>query len=420
MSVLNKIENAKVELKVTLEGEKWETAKNKSFDKIASKVEIKGFRKGQAPKNLVRKQINEQQVILEAVESLAQGALINAIEEHHVELIDRPELKIDTLTNEKAEITFVCAVKPDVTLGQYKGLGYSVEEATVTDEDVENEISKIKEQKAELEIKEDGLVENGDTVVIDYAGFKDGVAFDGGTAENQELVIGSNTFIPGFEEQLIGMKSEEEKEINVKFPEDYHAEDLKGADAMFKVTVHEIKTKVLPELDEEIISSLNIKDVKTEEELRNYIKDALLKNRQNENENKATDELLDKVCEAATVEIPEVMIENEVTDMLKEYEQRLMQQGLKLEQFYQFTGQTEADLRSNMRIDAEKKVKLRLVLEEVAKAENVEVTKEDINAEYENIANQYGMKTEDVMKYIPEDNISYDLKLRKALEILKA
>lgn len=420
MSVLNKIENAKVELKVTLEGEKWETAKNKSFDKIASKVEIKGFRKGQAPKNLVRKQINEQQVILEAVESLAQEALINAIEEHHVELIDRPELKIDTLTNEKAEITFVCAVKPDVTLGQYKGLGYSVEEATVTDEDVENEISKIKEQKAELEIKEDGLVENGDTVVIDYAGFKDGVAFDGGTAENQELVIGSNTFIPGFEEQLIGMKSEEEKEINVKFPEDYHAEDLKGADAMFKVTVHEIKTKVLPELDEEIISSLNIKDVKTEEELRNYIKDALLKNRQNENENKATDELLDKVCEAATVEIPEVMIENEVTDMLKEYEQRLMQQGLKLEQFYQFTGQTEADLRSNMRIDAEKKVKLRLVLEEVAKAENVEVTKEDINAEYENIANQYGMKTEDVMKYIPEDNISYDLKLRKALEILKA
>ncbi|MDY3091584.1 MAG: trigger factor [Erysipelotrichaceae bacterium] len=420
MSVLNKIENAKVELKVTLEGEKWETAKNKSFDKIASKVEIKGFRKGQAPKNLVRKQINEQQVILEAVESLAQEALINAIEEHHVELIDRPELKIDTLTNEKAEITFVCAVKPDVTLGQYKGLGYSVEEATVTDEDVENEISKIKEQKAELEIKEDGSVENGDTVVIDYAGFKDGVAFDGGTAENQELVIGSNTFIPGFEEQLIGMKSEEEKEINVKFPEDYHAEDLKGADAMFKVTVHEIKTKVLPELDEEIISSLNIKDVKTEEELRNYIKDALLKNRQNENENKATDELLDKVCEAATVEIPEVMIENEVTDMLKEYEQRLMQQGLKLEQFYQFTGQTEADLRSNMRIDAEKKVKLRLVLEEVAKAENVEVTKEDINAEYENIANQYGMKTEDVMKYIPEDNISYDLKLRKALEILKA
>lgn len=420
MSVLNKIENAKVELKVTLEGEKWETAKNKSFDKIASKVEIKGFRKGQAPKNLVRKQINEQQIILEAVESLAQEALINAIEEHHVELIDRPELKIDTLTNEKAEITFVCAVKPDVTLGQYKGLGYSVEEATVTDEDVENEISKIKEQKAELEIKEDGLVENGDTVVIDYAGFKDGVAFDGGTAENQELVIGSNTFIPGFEEQLIGMKSEEEKEINVKFPEDYHAEDLKGADAMFKVTVHEIKTKVLPELDEEIISSLNIKDVKTEEELRNYIKDALLKNRQNENENKATEELLDKVCEAATVEIPEVMIENEVTDMLKEYEQRLMQQGLKLEQFYQFTGQTEADLRSNMRIDAEKKVKLRLVLEEVAKAENVEVTKEDINAEYENIANQYGMKTEDVMKYIPEDNISYDLKLRKALEILKA
>ena len=420
MSVLNKIENAKVELKVTLEGEKWETAKNKSFDKIASKVEIKGFRKGQAPKNLVRKQINEQQIILEAVESLAQEALINAIEEHHVELIDRPELKIDTLTNEKAEITFVCAVKPDVTLGQYKGLGYSVEEATVTDEDVENEISKIKEQKAELEIKEDGLVENGDTVVIDYAGFKDGVAFDGGTAENQELVIGSNTFIPGFEEQLIGMKSEEEKEINVKFPEDYHAEDLKGADAMFKVTVHEIKTKVLPELDEEIISSLNIKDVKTEEELRNYIKDALLKNRQNENENKATKELLDKVCEAATVEIPEVMIENEVTDMLKEYEQRLMQQGLKLEQFYQFTGQTEADLRSNMRIDAEKKVKLRLVLEEVAKAENVEVTKEDINAEYENIANQYGMKTEDVMKYIPEDNISYDLKLRKALEILKA
>lgn len=420
MSILNKIENGKVEIKVVFEGENWENAKNKSFNKLASKVELKGFRKGQAPKKLVRQQIGEQQIIIEAIDSLAQEALVAAIEEHNVELIDRPELKIDSLGADKTEITFVCPVKPDVTLGEYKNLGYHVEEVTVTDEDVENELNRIREQKAELEIKEDGTVENGDTVVIDYAGFKDGVAFDGGTAENQDLTIGSNMFIPGFEEQLIGMKSEEEREINVKFPEDYHAEDLKGADATFKVKVHEIKTKVLPEIDEEIVKSLNIKDVTNLEELKTYIKDTLLHNRQTENENKATDEILDKVCDAATVEIPEVMIETEVDDMLREYEQRLLQQGLSLDQFYKFTGQTEADLRTNMKLDAEKKVKLRLVLEEIAKLENVEVSDEDINVEYEDIANQYGMKTDDVKKYIDARTISYDLKLRKALDIVKA
>lgn len=420
MSVLNKLENAKVEVKVTVEDNIWKEAQKKAFNKIAKNVEIKGFRKGQAPKHLLNKYINEQNVYLEAVEAVAQNELVKAIDEHKLELIDRPELKIDTVNADVCELTFVCPVKPDVTLGEYKGLGYKVTKPRITAKEVDAEVEAMRERKADLELKEDGVVEDGDTAVIDFEGFKDGVAFEGGKGENHNLVIGSGSFIPGFEEQLIGMKPEEEKEIEVTFPEDYHVDDLKGAKTTFKVKVHEIKTKVLPEVDEEFIEELKIDGVKTLDELKAHIKENLTKTRQEENENKALDEVLDKVTKGATVEIPEVMIKNETDDMIKEYGQNLARQGFTLEQFYKLTGQSEENLRENMKIDAENRIKIRLILEKIAEVEGLEVTDEDINAEYETMANQYGLKTEDMKKYIAKDSLAYDLKMRKALEVVKS
>ena len=241
MSEYRKIENAKAELKCTLDGEKWAEAQKTCFKKLAAKVEVKGFRKGQAPKNLVEKYVSHNEVLLDAAESLAQQALTDAVKEHDVQLIDRPNLKVDEINDEKCVLTFECAVAPDVKLGDYKAIEYKVDEVTVDDKDVDDDILKLLERKADLELVEDGTVESGNTAVIDFEGFVDGVAFEGGKGENYDLVIGSNTFIPGFEDQLIGMKAEETKDINVKFPEDYQAENLKGKDATFKIKLHEIK-----------------------------------------------------------------------------------------------------------------------------------------------------------------------------------
>lgn len=419
MAEINKIEDGKIELKVQIEDEAWKQAQDKAFNKIAQKVEIKGFRKGQAPKNMIRQHVSEQQILMEAVELVAQDALVNAVKEHDVELIDRPELGFDTIDENTCVLKFTCPVKPDVTLGQYKDLGYHIDEIVISDEEIEEELKMLQDQKADLEIKEDGIVENGDTVVIDFEGFKDGVPFDGGKAENYDLVIGSGAFIPGFEDQLIGMKSEEEKEINVTFPENYHAEDLKGQAVTFKVKVHEIKFKVLPEIDEEFIADLKLKDVKTLDELKEYIRKAHYDHKENELVNKATEEVLNKVSDNATVKVPEVMINQEVDDMVKNYEQRLMGQGLTLDQYLKFAKQTRDEFKETLKADAEKKVKLTLVLEEIAKVEKVEVSDDEVEEEYKKMAELYGMDVEEIKKYITAEQTRHDVSLRKALDIIK-
>ena len=419
MAEINKIEDGKIELKVQIEDEAWKQAQDKAFNKIAQKVEIKGFRKGQAPKNMIRQHVSEQQILMEAVELVAQDALVNAVKEHDVELIDRPELGFDTIDENTCILKFTCPVKPDVTLGQYKDLGYHIDEIVISDEEIEEELKMLQDQKADLEIKEDGVVENGDTVVIDFEGFKDGIPFDGGKAENYDLVIGSGAFIPGFEDQLIGMKPEEEKEINVTFPENYHAEDLKGQAVTFKVKVHEIKFKVLPEIDEEFIADLKLKDVKTLDELKEYIRKAHYDHKENELVNKATEEVLNKVSDNATVKVPEVMINQEVDDMVRNYEQRLMGQGLTLDQYLKFAKQTRDEFKETLKADAEKKVKLTLVLEEIAKVEKVEVSDEEVEEEYKKMAELYGMTVEEIKKYITAEQTRHDVSLRKALDIIK-
>ena len=419
MSEYKKIESGKVELTCTLEGEAYTTAQKKAFNKLASKVEIKGFRKGQAPKNMIEKYINHQEVLLEAAETLAQDALTSAIQEHEVELIDRPQLKVNEINDEKCVLVFECTVKPDIKLGDYKAIEYKIEDVKVEDKEVDDQIATLLNNKADLELKEDGEVEDGDTAVIDFEGFLNGETFEGGKGENYDLTIGSNTFIPGFEPQLIGMKSEETKDINVTFPEDYQAENLKGKEVVFKVTVHEIKKKVLPELNDEFVKELKYENVNTVDELKEYTKNRILDQKKYSAEQAANDDLTNKLADIVEVEIPEIMIKSEEDNMVANYEQRLAQQGLQLQQFLQITGQTVEQLKESMKDEAVKRIKVSLGLAEISKLENIEVSDEDLEKEYTNLSTMYGMPVEDIKKYILNSDLKADLKIQKALDVLK-
>ena len=419
MSEYKKVESAKAELTCTLQGEEWEKAKDSAFRKLASKVEIKGFRKGQAPKHLAEKYISKNEVLLDAAEALAQGALEAAVEEHALTLIDRPELKVDELADDKCVLTFVCPVLPDVKLGDYKALNYTVEEVEALESEIDDQIADLLNRKADLELKEDGEVEDGDTTVIDFEGFLDDVPFDGGKGENYDLVIGSHSFIPGFEEQLIGMKPEETKDIMVTFPEDYQAENLKGKETRFTVTVHEIKKKVLPELNDDFVKELKYENVNTVEELKNYTKENILSRKKSDAQNKADNDLMDQLAEITEVEVPEAMIKSETDSMIQNYESRLMQQGISLAQFLQITNQSVDGLRDSMKEDAIKRIKINLALGEIAKSEDVSVGQEDVDKEYENMANMYGMPVDEIKKYVPEETLKDDLRMQKALELLK-
>lgn len=416
---VKKIENAKVELSCNIDGDKWKEALKKAYKKLASNLEIKGFRKGQAPESVVKKHISDEQVQYEAAQAIAQDTLIEGVKEKDIELIDRPELKIDSINNDACKLSFVCPTNPDVTLGDYKKLEYKEEDVKVEEKEVDDELNKLKEQKAEVEIKEDGTVEKGDIAVIDFEGFKEGVAFEGGKGENYDLTIGSGSFIPGFEDQLIGMKSDEEKDVNVTFPEDYHVDDLKGKAVVFKVKLHEIKKKVLAEINDELVKDLKIKDVNTVDQLKTYIKDNLLKNKKADAENRAIETMLNKLVEESKMDVPEVMIKREQEDMVNDYASRFMQQGITLDQFLKMTGQTLDQLKENFKDDALKRIKTTLCLKEIAKLENISPSKEDIEKQYNDMATQYSMKVEDVKKYVTEDQISSDLKLQKTVEFLK-
>lgn len=419
MSTWTLKEKSTGELKVTIEGENWKTAQTKAFNKLAKELEIPGFRKGSVPAAMAKKYVPAQKIMLEAVEHCAQDLLDAGIEEHSLWPISRPELNVEEISEEAATMSFTFAIKPEVKLGEYKGLAYEVEETSVSEEEVEVELKRIQENFAELEVKEDGEVENGDTAVIDFEGFKDGVAFEGGKGENYPLEIGSNSFIPGFEEQVIGMKKEETKDINVTFPENYQAAELAGQPVVFKVTVHEIKAKVLPELNDDLAKDVNAPNVETMDDLKALIRKNQEEQKQQNAENEATNKLISTVVDACEVEIPEVMIKNETDDMIQDYANRLQQQGISLTQFFQITGQSEETLREQMAKDAESKVKLRLVLDAIATQENLEVGEEDIDTEYGLIASQYNMEKEKVKELIPASSISYDVRLRKALDLIK-
>lgn len=414
-----KLEGNQGVLTIEVDAETVEQALDKAFKKVVTKVNVPGFRKGKVPRKMFEQRFGIESLYQDALDVMLPDAYGKAIEETGIEPVDYPEIDVKQMEQGKNMIfTATVTVKPEVQLGEYKDLEVEEQDSAVTDEDVDAELKKLQEKNAELVVKEDGEVENGDTVVIDFEGFVDGEAFEGGQADNYSLVIGSGQFIPGFEDQIIGMKAGEEKDVNVSFPEEYHAAELAGKPAVFKVNLHEIKYKELPELDDEFAKDVN-DEVETLDELKANLKEKLQADKEHQAMHAKQDAVIGKAVENATVDIPEAMIKSEVDRMMKEFEQRLQMQGLNLELYFQFSGQDEAALREQMQADAEGRVKTNLVLEAIVAAENIEVSEEDLEKEYENIAGMYQTSVEDVKKMLGGNNyVEEDLKVRKAIDFL--
>lgn len=408
-------------LTVTVEGDVWAKAQKSTLNKLANNANIPGFRKGKAPISLIKKQFGEKAIQYEAAESIANKTLQEAVDANDLWLVARPTLDIESIDETKVVFKFNCIVKPEVTLGAYKGLEIKKAEVSVDENDVEAELGRLQDRFADLIIKdeEDATVQNGDTVVMDFEGFRDGIPFEGGKGEDYELEIGSGKFIPGFEEKMLGMKTEETREIELTFPEDYHAEDLAGAAVVFKVTVHTIKAKDLPEVNDELIAKAKIEGVETVEAYKEYANKTLLENREKAASEEFEEAILTALCEQSNVEIPQVMIDDETDQIFQQYVQRLTSQGLTMEQYYQFTGQSEEMLRSQMSIDGAKRVEIRLILEAIAKAENLTVSEEELANEYQKLADMYQMDVNVIKGYIPADSLSFDVMQMKALDLVK-
>ena len=384
-----------VKLSFTIEASKFEEAIQKVYAKSAKYFNIPGFRKGKAPYKIVEKQYGAQIFYEDAFNEVAAEVYEKELTDANIEAVSRPEINIIQMEKGKDLIfTAVVQTKPEVKLGKYKGIELKKVEYTVEEKDIDHEIEHMQERNARLVNVEDRPVEKEDTVVIDFEGFVDGVAFEGGKAENHELVIGSNTFIPGFEDQIIGMKIDEEKDINVTFPEEYFSKDLAGKAAVFKVKLHEIKKKELPVVDDEFAK--DVSEFDTIKELKVSIKEKL----EEENKNKAkyeTEEVAIKaVCDNTEIDIPSGMIETETDNMIKEIEQRLMYQGLNFEQYLQIMCKTEGDMRKEMKEQAQIQVKTKLVLGAIVEAEKIEATDEEVKAKLEEMATMYGKEVKDL------------------------
>lgn len=408
-------------LEVVVDGEAWENAQKKAFNDFKKNVSIKGFRTGKVPEALLKKQISKEAIYDRAVEGVANEALVEAVKEHNLELVARPTLDYKDASDESVTLVINCVVSPEVTLGEYKGLDIHKDEINVTDEDVEAELSKVQDRFADWVLREEGQpAEDGDQVTIDFVGKKDGEPFEGGSGENYPLELGSNTFIPGFEEQLVGVKTDDVKDVTVTFPEDYQAADLAGKEAVFTVTVHDIKYKDRPEVNDELIAQLKRDGVETVEKFKEVTKEDLTKERERAADEKFTNDLMETISDNATVEIPAVMIENEVDNLYRDFTNRMQQSGFTAEQYFAATGQTEADLKATMRPDAQRRVKGSLVLDAVIKAENIEISDEDVEKEYTEMSTLYNMDVEQIKKLLPAENIKDDLAQQKALELIKS
>ncbi|WP_067843950.1 trigger factor [Amphibacillus sediminis] len=407
-------------LTVEVAADKFNDALDQAFKKVVKDVQLPGFRKGRVPRGLFEKRFGVESLYQDAVDIVLPEAYTAAVEETGISPVDQPEIDITQIEKGKDLIfTANVTVKPEVKLGDYKGLEVEKEDATVTDEDVDHEIEHQRQHLAELVVKEEGTIEDGDTVVIDFEGFTDGEAFEGGSAENHSLEIGSGSFIPGFEEQLIGKATGEETEVEVTFPEEYHAENLAGKPATFKVKIHEIKTKELPELDDEFAKDVN-DEVETLAELKEKTRERLEDQKKTDAENKMREALIEQASANAEIDIPEAMVSTELDRMVREFEQRLQQQGMTLEMYSQFSGQDEDALKEQMKEDATKRVTTNLVLEAIADTEGLEVTDEDVNEELKTMAEMYQIEIEQLTQMLGgnTDAIKEDLKFKKAIDFL--
>lgn len=414
-----KQEGNKGTLTVEVSEETFNQGLDKAFKKVVKEINVPGFRKGKMPRPMFEKRFGVESLYQDAIDFILPDAYANAVEEAGLNPVDSPEINIETIEKGQPLVfTAIVTVKPEVELGEYKGLEVSKEDAEVTDEEIEEQLKQSQERFAELAVKEDGTIENGDTAVIDFEGFMDGEAFDGGAGSDYSLEIGSNSFIPGFEEQLVGVKAGEEKEVEVNFPEEYHAAELAGKPAVFKVKVNEVKVKELPEMDDAFAKEID-EEVATLDELRTKMKEAAAADKAAATDAAFRDELVQKAAENATIDLPHAMIHTEMDRMMQEFEQRLTQQGMNLDLYYQFSGQDEEALRAQMHDDAETRVRVSLTLEAIAAAENLEVTAEDIDAELAKMAEQFNMDVEQIKTALGgTEMLENDIRMQNTVEFL--
>ena len=406
---------------IKIEGKEWEDALDKAFKKANAKVKIDGFRPGKAPKNIYLKKYGVESLFMDASNYCVDAAYQKMLDNNKdLQIAAQPVLNIKSVDEKYIEFVFTLTLKPEVKLGKYKGLNIKKGTVKVTKEEIQHSIDHMREHYKENILK-DGKVENGDIAIIDFEGFKDGVAFPGGKGENYSLEIGSNTFIPGFEEQIIGMKAGDKKDINVTFPEDYHEESLKGAPVVFKVKLNEVKEVKIPELDKDFFDDLGMEGVDSKEALERQVKENIKVSKEREIENKYIDDLLDKIIEDTEIDVPETMINDETDRMIKQFSEQIGMQGITIEQFYQFTNSNESKLKEQYHDEAIKRIKYRLILEEIIKEEKINIKDKDVDKKLDEIAKKYNMTKEEVKKQYGDnlDMIKYELEVEKAFDVIK-
>lgn len=416
-----KIEKNLGVLEVEVEAERVSAALDKAFQKVVKKANVPGFRKGKVPRSIFEARFGVESLYQDAIDILLPEVYTEAVDQTDIFPVDRPEVDVEQFAKGqpfkfKAKVT----VKPEVTLGDYKGIEVPVEPVEVTDEEVNQELERLQQRHAELVVIDEEAAQNGDTVVIDFDGSVDGVPFEGGKAERYSLELGSGTFIPGFEEQVVGLATGDFKDVTVTFPETYHAEDLANKEAVFKVKVHEIKRKQLPELDDEFAK--DVSEFDTLDEYKEDLKKELLSRKEKDSKAAREGIVVDKVSENAEVEIPESMVQSEVQNMVRDFDNRLRSQGMNLEMFLSFSGQTIEDLQEQMKADAEKRVRNNLVLEKIAKEEKIVATEEEVNKELNDMAEAYKRTPEEIRNILAANgslgSLNEDVAIRKTIEFL--
>ena len=413
-----KLEKSMVELQFSIDAETFKAAVNNAFKREGKKYAIPGFRKGKAPRHMIEKMYGSDIFHYDAVNDLFPEAYEAAVKEAKIDVVGRPDPEVVSMSEADGVVLKVkVAVKPEVELGEYAGLTVTKEAKNVNEADVDAEVKRMQDRNGRLLTRE-GAAENGDTVDIDFEGFVDGVAFEGGKAEHYSLVLGSGSFIPGFEEQVVGHKAGEEFDVNVKFPEEYQAEELAGKDATFKIKLHEVQYKELPELDDDFAKDVSEYD--TLDELKDSIRKGIETNHEKQADQKVENDLIDQVVGGMKAEIPDAMIESRIEELVQDFQYRISQQGLKLEQYLQYMGMTMDQFKEQFREQADKQVKMRLAMEAIVAKESIEATEEEFEAEIKRIADAYQMEADKVKSLVDAAAVKKDLAVNKAIDFVKS
>ena len=418
LKATNNVETNKYELEIEISAEDFEAAIEKAYLKARKNIAMPGFRKGKAPRKLIEKEYGEQVFFEDAVNLLYAPVVNGAVEESGLELVTRPEVEVTEISKENGvKLKATCITKPEIEVKDYKGIEVEKVVNPVTDEDINKQLDALREKNVTVETVDDRAAENGDDVVIDFEGFKDDVAFEGGKAEDFTLSLGSGQFIPGFEDQIVGHNAGEDFDINVTFPEEYQVKELAGAPAVFKIKLKSISKKVMPELDDDMVKDSTQFD--TVDEYKADVKKKLEEANEKHADSEVEAKIFDKVIENMTAEIPQVMFDNRVNEMISELEQRLAPQGISLDLYMQYTGQTIDTVKKAYAEQAEKQVKLRLALEKIAKLENIEVTEDELKAEFDKLAEAYKLDVDQIKQFIHDDDLKKDIAVGKAVDLIK-